>query len=115
MRLPSAAAFAWRFTRTVAVCTPGLRRPRSDHHERPRVNTAAHRIAFELATRTQIPKHLQIDHRCRVRCCINPQHLELVTVRENVLRGVGITARNVQKDTCPEGHPYDYIHTHGKR
>src|SRR5438309_1895523 len=54
----------------------------SPNGERLRVNTAAHRIAFELATRTQIPKHLQIDHRCRVRCCINPQHLELVTVRE---------------------------------
>ncbi len=51
---------------------------------------------------------LTLDHRCRNRGCIRPDHLELVTRGENVLRGVGITAENARKTHCPQGHEYDY-------
>jgi len=51
----------------------------------------AHRIAYQLL-RGPIPKGMTIDHLCRVRCCVNPDHMEVVTNRTNVLRGTGITS-----------------------
>lgn len=46
----------------------------------------AHRHAYEQAV-GPIPAGLQLDHLCRVTDCVNPEHLEPVTNRENVLRG----------------------------
>lgn len=62
-----------------------------------------HRLAFELA-HGPIPLGLFPDHVCRVRSCINAGHLELVTFRENILRGDGITARCARKTHCLRGH-----------
>lgn len=53
-----------------------------------------------------IPAELECDHLCRVRNCVNPGHLELVTHAENTLRGQGPTAINAKKTHCPNGHPY---------
>lgn len=50
---------------------------------------AAHRWAYELVN-GQIPPELEIDHLCRVRCCVNPDHLEAVTQSTNWRRGSGI-------------------------
>lgn len=44
-----------------------------------------HRVAYELAV-GPVPEGLEIDHLCRVRDCINPDHLEVVTHAENVRR-----------------------------
>ena len=44
-----------------------------------------HRVAYELVI-GNIPDGLEIDHLCRVRNCVNPDHLEAVTHRENILR-----------------------------
>ena len=49
------------------------------------VTQYAHRTAYQL-TRGSIQKGLVIDHLCRSRDCINPEHLELVTAKENVPR-----------------------------
>lgn len=51
-----------------------------------------------------IPKGLTLDHLCRNRWCVHPNHVEPVTHRVNTLRGDGPTARNAQKTTCPKGH-----------
>jgi hypothetical protein len=67
-----------------------------------------HRILYELLN-GPIPDGLVPDHLCRNRACPNPDHLELVTVKENILRGVGVTAVNAKKLCCPYGHPYDAI------
>jgi hypothetical protein len=48
---------------------------------------------------------LQLDHRCRMRHCCNPSHLELVTARENLLRGTTLAAANAAKTHCMHGHP----------
>ncbi len=70
---------------------------------------SAHRAAYELFV-GPIPAGLQIDHLCRVRCCVNYQHMEVVTLQENVKRGVvGIFHRS--KTHCPKGHPYDHANT----
>lgn len=68
-----------------------------------RKSTAAHRVMYEMV-RGEIPNGLTLDHLCRNRLCINPQHLEPVTNRENVLRGIGISAHNKRKTHCCRGH-----------
>lgn len=47
----------------------------------------AHRVSYELFTREKIPLHLEIDHLCRNRSCVNPFHLEPVTSKVNIERG----------------------------
>ena len=50
------------------------------------IDTGAHRLAW-LAIMGDIPGDLVVDHLCRNRACVNPAHMELVTNRENGLRG----------------------------
>ena len=69
----------------------------------PRSMRKPHRIMYELM-KGKIPKKLSLDHLCRNRACINPDHLEVVTNKENILRGVGITAQNAKKTHCKRGH-----------
>ena len=56
----------------------------------------AHRWAWEQA-KGPIPKGLVVDHLCRVRWCCNPDHMELVTNRENILRGISPSADHARK------------------
>ena len=71
----------------------------------------AHRISYEYFVGT-ISDGLTIDHLCRNPGCVRPDHLEAVTMRENVLRGDGPTARNARKTHCIHGHPFDEKNTH---
>ena len=63
----------------------------------------AHRAAWCLK-HGEIPKDRELDHKCRTRRCINTDHLELVTHRENVIRGEAPTAINARKTHCVKGH-----------
>jgi hypothetical protein len=63
----------------------------------------AHRIAYELYV-GPIGPGLTIDHLCRNRACVRPDHLEPVSVRENLMRGEGISARYARSDYCSRGH-----------
>lgn len=62
-----------------------------------------HRVSYELA-KGPIPAGLQLDHLCRVRNCINPDHLEAVTAAENVRRGTSVPGVNARKIHCKRGH-----------
>lgn len=62
----------------------------------------AHRVSYEAAY-GPIPDGLVIDHLCRVRNCVRPDHLEAVTQRENQRRGALAGALAVG-DTCQNGH-----------
>jgi len=63
-----------------------------------------HRIAYEHLKGT-IPEGLDLDHLCRVRSCCNPDHLEIVTRRVNIMRGIGVAAQHSKKTHCIHGHP----------
>lgn len=68
------------------------------------INHLSHRFSYELFI-GKIPKDLCVDHLCRNRNCMNPGHMELVTIKENVLRGESFTAKNAKKKFCKYGHP----------
>jgi hypothetical protein len=71
----------------------------------------AHRFAYQMLV-GPIPEGLTLDHLCRNTGCCNPEHLEAVTHRDNVLRGVSFAAVNAVKTECPRGHPYDSENTY---
>jgi hypothetical protein len=71
-----------------------------------------HRFVYSMLV-GPVPDDLTIDHLCRNRACCNPAHLEPVTNRENVLRGVGPTAKNARKTHCIRGHEFTPENTYG--
>jgi hypothetical protein len=73
----------------------------------------AHRASYEHFV-GPIGEGLQLDHLCRKPACVNPKHLEPVTERENVLRGVGPGALNARKTHCLRGHEYTPENTYAQ-
>ncbi|KUN99513.1 HNH endonuclease signature motif containing protein [Streptomyces resistomycificus] len=64
----------------------------------------AHRVMYMLLV-GEIAQGLHIDHLCRVRECCNPDHLEPVTCRENIMRSpIAPAALNASKTHCKRGH-----------
>jgi len=74
------------------------------------IRRGAHRASYE-AFNGAIPDGLQIDHLCRVRCCVNPDHLEAVSCKENLHRGETRAAINGRKTHCKNGHPFNDSNT----
>ena len=79
---------------------------------------ASHRFIYEYYY-GEINSTLVIDHLCRNSKCVNPLHLEQVTQRENLLRGICPTAINARKTHCIHGHEFTpentYIRPNRKR
>ena len=63
----------------------------------------AHRFIYQVV-HGSIESTLTIDHLCRNRLCVNPKHLEAVTMQVNVLRGNGAGARYARRTHCSHGH-----------
>ena len=75
-----------------------------------KLNRRAHRVALYLAGQLLAPK-MVVDHKCPNRHCVNPQHLEPVTRRENALiNSRSPAAVNAAKKVCPKGHKYDLVY-----
>lgn len=66
------------------------------------VKQKAHRAIYEALV-GPIPDGYTLDHLCRVRRCVNPAHLEPVTNRVNVQRGI---IYRLTKTHCKKGHLY---------
>lgn len=100
------ASGCWRWT---GSCHPDNGYPRFwfDRHD----DRLAHRIAYEWTGR-KIPYGLTIDHLCRNRWCVNPDHLEVVTRGENNLRGNSPWAINKRKTHCLRGHQFSKENTY---
>jgi len=78
------------------------------------IKYVAHRAIYEALV-GPIPEGLTLDHLCRTPRCVNPAHLEPVTIRENILRGFRDRPR---KTHCKRGHPFEnnsYIKDGGRR
>lgn len=65
----------------------------------------AHRVSYEKY-RGPIPDGMTIDHLCRNRLCVNPDHLEPVTQYTNSMRGYNPCAINLRKTFCARGHEF---------
>jgi HNH endonuclease len=71
----------------------------------------AHRVVYELLV-GPIPEGLELDHLCRNPACVNPEHLDPVTHRENLARGTGFVGVNLAKTHCVHGHVFDEANTY---
>lgn len=85
-----------------------------------RRNMQAHRALYEQYVGS-IPEGLELDHLCRIKSCVNPNHMEPVTHLENTRRGVRDTAHLRllrKKKECLRGHlltPENTYVYHGTR
>jgi hypothetical protein len=108
----------WRWLRAV-ISTNGYGSTSVDGK-----HALAHRVLYERH-RGPIPDGMTLDHVCHTadvgcpggtacqhRRCVNPDHLEPVPFRTNVLRGRSMAADNARKTHCPQGHPYDAENTY---
>lgn len=75
------------------------------HFRMPEGVRAAHRISYQEMVGPITPG-LTIDHICRVRDCIRPDHLRPLTNEENVMIGEGACARHARQDRCVNGHTF---------
>jgi hypothetical protein len=104
---PEPMSGCWLWIGTIADTGYGVLSVREEKNGK-QSRRYAHRISYELFV-GPIPVGLEIDHKCRVRSCINPDHLEPVTRRENLRRGI---QHNRLKTKCPRGHQYTEHNTY---
>lgn len=81
------------------------------HSKLNKIRRLAHRFSYETY-KGKIPDGMQVDHLCRVRNCVNPDHLEAVTPKENIARSDHASKKLSARTHCIRGHEYNTINTH---
>lgn len=72
-----------------------------------RLGRRAHRVAW-FSIHGEVPEGMVVNHTCRKRNCVNPQHLQIITAIENSLKdSCSVGYINSQKTHCKFGHPFD--------
>lgn len=72
---------------------------------------AAHRVSYAMLVQ-ELPDDLELDHLCRNRACVNPDHLEPVPGVVNNARGGSFTALRAKATHCSRNHPFDEANTY---
>lgn len=111
----------WRNVDTSGACWLWLT-PRADGYGRVQigwVRRRAHVWAWE-AVNGPVPEGLVLDHLCRQRACVRPEHLRPVTPRENTMApgSLAVAKAHAERTHCPHGHAYtteNTIRRDGKR
>lgn len=97
-----AEGICWEWTGTPDAWGYGKFKIKKDGKFKP---AFAHRCAWEFLV-GPIPEHLSVDHLCRNRLCVNPDHMELVPIGVNVSRGFPAWKLQMQRTECERGHLY---------
>jgi hypothetical protein len=103
----------WAHVDKTATCWLWLLAPNGDGYGTVTirgVQVRAHRLSY-LHARGPIPPGLVLDHLCRVRNCVNPDHLEPVTNAQNLIRGINPFAINRRRTHCKHGHEFTEANT----
>lgn len=69
-----------------------------------------HRVSYREFV-GEIPENMSIDHICKNRKCCNPKHLQVLSIKENILLGSGVAAKNSKKTHCDRGHAFNEFNT----
>ena len=94
---PEALTGCWLWTAHVSKCGYGRFGIGRKAHE-------AHRVSFELF-KGKIKDDLCVDHICKVRSCVNPNHLRLLSREDNSSNQINA---NSLKKVCKNGHDFDF-------
>lgn len=89
----------WEWTHSLSRKGYASFRMKTEHRHHQKGHTYAYEWRFG-----PVPEGMLVHHKCRVRRCVNPDHLEAVPNKDNVLEGVGPTAENARKEKCSKGH-----------
>lgn len=93
------ASGCWEWTGGLSAAGYGLLSMRKDGYKHQR----AYRVSY-VVFKGDIPKGMTVDHICRNRPCFNPDHLRLLTMKDNILSGTGPTAKHANQTHCVHGH-----------
>ncbi len=90
--------FSWRFT---------------GHTKNASVPT--HRVSY-MHWNGDVPEGMTVHHKCENTLCVNPEHLEVLSVRDNILRSpTHLASREAAQTVCKYGHKFDRVTSAGKR